>query len=150
MRNKLFSLFTVLSLLVVMFAVPVQASEVDYGTANHAYSISSNYFSGSTGTMNSFQGNQSRIFNISSGSVSDNAEVSDIELRVTVSSGSSPFYIVVKEPNGDFEQYKVTSSTTLDITDFENYKAKGTWQVYITGSSLVSTATARMIVNYTY
>ena len=50
--------------------------------------------------MNSIAGSQSKIFNSSSGSISANARVTNVELNVTVSRGSIPFYIVVESPNG--------------------------------------------------
>lgn len=60
----------------------------------------SNYFTGSTGTMNSLFGNPSASRNISSGSIPGNASVSSVKVNVNVSSGSDSFYLYVKHPSG--------------------------------------------------
>ncbi|MFJ7732812.1 hypothetical protein ACIQXF_13050 [Lysinibacillus sp. NPDC097231] len=112
----------------------------------------SNYFSGSTGTMNSLNGQESTAFNISSGSVPSNAKVSSVTLNVTVSSGSAPFYLQVKHPNGDIAQEYITGSGSKSVTlpQFNDTDPTGTWKVSIISTGVVSTATARMTVNYTY
>lgn len=78
-----------------------------------------------------------------------------MNLNVTVSQNSVPFYIVVKAPSGESAKEYISSSTTVTFTDeFEELNPKGTWNVYIynTGTTFydASTATARMTVNYQY
>lgn len=100
--------------------------------------------------MNSLHGKLSSSFNISSGSIPLGSEVSGVSLNITVSSGSSQFYIVVKEPNGYYDEQYASSSGTVSFTQFNNLDPTGTWQVYIRTTGIVSTATASMTVNYTY
>jgi len=111
------------------------------------------YFSGMTGKMNALgtaNGGASAAWNISSGSISSiNAKVTNVTLNVTVSSGSSPFYIYVKSPFGSiFNRY--VGSTSVTFSEFSGENPKGTWQVWIVTTGTVSTATATMKVNYSY
>jgi len=109
----------------------------------------SNYFTGSTGTMNSLFGNPSASRNISSGSVPSNASVSSVKVNVNVSPGSDSFYLYVKHPSG-YSATRLVGSTSLSFTEFNGLDPYGTWQVYIVTTGTVSTATARMTVDYTY
>lgn len=112
------------------------------------------YFTGGTGTMNSMAGSHSKIFNASSGSISTNARVTNVELNVTVSRGSIPFYIVVESPNGYQAERYISTSGKVEFDEFNDFYPKGTWKIYIynRGSAFtdVSTATARITVNYGY
>jgi hypothetical protein len=113
-------------------------------------SAATNYFSGSTGTMNSLNGNQSAAWPISSGSVSGtNPVVTSVKLNITVSSGSSAFYIYVVSPQGTTASVLVGNKTPT-LNNFNGENPSGTWQVYIITTGTVSTATARMTVNYSY
>lgn len=158
MKKKIFSLLTMCLLLCSLLVTPVSAVQAAETTSNEASKgisrYSTNYFSGITGTMNTMAGTQSKIFNVSSGSVSTNAKVTTVELNVTVSRGSIPFYIVVKCPSGKYVEKYVSASGKITLTDFKDVSPKGTWQIYIynMGSAFtdVSTATARMTVNYQY
>lgn len=129
-------------------AVPTAEDMVD-----PAY-IYNDYFTGGTGTMNSMAGTQSRIFTASSGGISDNARVTSVELNVTVSRGSIPFYIVVVDPNGAWAEQYVSVSGRLVFDDFNGRYPEGTWQIYIynEGSAFtdVSTASAGITVYYGY
>lgn len=116
--------------------------------------LHNDYFTGGTGTMNSIAGSQSKIFNSSSGSISANARVTNVELNVTVSRGSIPFYIVVESPNGYQAERYISTSGKVEFDEFNDFYPKGTWKIYIynRGSAFtdVSTATARITVNYGY
>lgn len=63
-----------------------------------AVPLSSKWFSGGTGTLNSISGRESEHDLVSSGSVPDGAEVTKVEVSVTVSRGSIPFSLVVVSP----------------------------------------------------
>ena len=153
-KNKVISTATAFVMLASISAMPVYAMDATTDNiatlTSNSEAYASNYFSRSTGTMNSVQGSQSKVFNISSGSISPYSETSGVKLDVRVSNGSSPFYIVVEAPNGDTVKTKVTRSGSITLDEFNNGSPKGTWNVYITGSSYVSTATAKLTVNYTY
>lgn len=158
MKKKLISLFSVCFILCSLFATPVSAAEFMPTSETTQVSAiapyATNYFSGGTGTMNTMAGSQSKIFNVSSGSVPKEAVVTDVTLNVTVSRGSIPFYIVVKDPAGHSAEKYIRSSGRITFTEFNGKDPKGTWQIYIynTGAGFqdVSTATARMTVNYQY
>ncbi len=111
------------------------------------------YSSGSTKRMNSFNGKESAQSTITVSSYDKNAQTSTIELNITVSYGSSPFYIIVVDPNGNEYERLVSSSAKLTISDFSGYLANGKWKVSIRTKetkNVVSTATARLKVNYIY
>lgn len=114
----------------------------------------SNYFSGGTGTLNTMAGKPSKRDPISSGSISFDNAVTDVEVHVTVSRGSMPFYLVVVSPDGREASKYISGSTTVHFDEFNGKKAQGRWFIYIynTGSQFtdVSTATARMKVSYDY
>lgn len=152
--KKLLSILAIGALLTSTLSTPVYASEITLEkntnksiTEISAYSYS-NYFSGITGKMNSVNGNQSRIFSISSGSIDKTAKVTNVTVNVTVSSGSDPFYILIESPSGQIVEKQVSKSGEISISDFNNIAAYGTWKVSIISKGLVSTATARMKVNY--
>lgn len=94
------------------------------------------------------------IKNASSGSISANARVTNVELNVTVSRGSIPFYIVVESPNGYQAERYISTSGKVEFDEFNDFYPKGTWKIYIynRGSAFtdVSTATARITANYGY
>lgn len=154
MKKKIFSLFMVCFMLCSLFVTPVSAAESVSASDTEIAPYATNYFTGSTGTMNTMAGTQSRIFNVSSGSISTNAKVTNVGLNVTVSRGSIPFYLVVKSPSGSYAEKYISASGSITFTEFKDESPKGTWQIYIynTGSEFtdVSTATARMTVNYQY
>jgi len=129
----------------IVFAAVCSVLSVQVFAAN-------DYFSGMTGKMNAVaiaNGGVSSAWNISSGSVPTNASVTSVTLNVTVSSGSSPFYIYVKSPTGTITS-KYVGSTSITFTEFNNQNPKGTWQVWIETTGTVSTASATMKVNYSY
>lgn len=116
--------------------------------------LSTNWFSGGTGTLNSISGRESEHDPISSGSVPAGAGVTDVEVRVTVSRGSIPFYLTVISPDGESASRYVSGSTTLSFDEFDTLNPKGTWYIYICNDGElftdVSTASARMTVTYSY
>lgn len=152
MKKKIVSLLTA-CLLMCSFcvtsvsaaeAVPVQEVEV---VQEGASARATDYFSGLTGTMNSYNGAQSRIFERSSGSIPSDSTITSVEAYVSVSSGSSPFYLVIKAPDRTVREVYVRSSGYYTL-DFSGVDAYGTWQVYIYSTGGVSTATAN--VKYYY
>ena len=155
MKQRISSLLLACLMLCTMLGTPASAMEVTSSpdAAVPAY-IYNNYFSGGTGTMNSMSGSKSKVFTVSSGGLSDNARVTSVELSVTVSRGSIPFYIVITDPVGhEYEQY-VSASSRFTITAFNDLYPGGTWRIYIYNEGVdfteVSTATANMRVNYGY
>lgn len=126
---------------------------VDHGQ-NIVAPLSTNWFSGGTGTLNTISGRESEHDPISSGSVPDRAGVTDVEVRVTVSRGSIPFYLTVISPDGESASRYVSASTTLSFDEFDTLNPKGTWYIYICNDGElftdVSTASARMTVTYSY
>lgn len=93
MRKKVLALVIACTMMFTM-SVTVFAASPD----NHSQDIqlqksvtvrASNYFSGGTGTLNTMAGSESKHDPISSGSVPYNATVTDVEVHVTVSRGSS-------------------------------------------------------------
>ncbi len=111
------------------------------------------YSSGSTKVMNSLNGLESAQSPITVSTYDTNAKASTVELNITVSKGSNPFYIIVKSPDGYVREKLVTASTKLTLTDFSGYGANGKWYVSIRtqgSSNTVATATATVKVNYTY
>jgi hypothetical protein len=126
-----------LALLCSVFSTPVFAA--------------TNYFTGQTGVMNALNGGTSAAWNISSGSVTgDTPQVTSVTLYVTKSTGSSPFYIYVRNPSGTTTAGSYVGSTSLTLTNFNGQNPQGTWQVWIETTGTVSTATASMRVNYSY
>ena len=83
----------------------------------------SNYFTGSTSTMNSLFGNPSASWNISSGSVPGNASVSSVKVNVNVSPGSDSFYLYVKHPSG-YSATRLVGSTSLSFTEFNVFSER--------------------------
>lgn len=155
--KKLLSMFTTCIMLCVMLATPVSAAEntsileKNIITANEEFSTyATNYFTGSTGKMNSLNAGQSRIFNASSGSIYGTSSVTKVTLNVTVSSGSSPFYIYVVNPDGYTASKLISRSGSVSFTEFNGTDAHGKWSIYIRSTGTVSTASANLRVEYSY
>ena len=100
MKKRITSICLIILMLCAMCGTSVFAAELPSENMVSPMYLHNDYFTGGTGTMNSIAGSQSKIFNSSSGSISANARVTNVELNVTVSRGSIPFYIVVESPNG--------------------------------------------------
>lgn len=154
MKKKIVSLLTACLLMCSFSATSVSAAEVvpvqEVKIVQEESSArATDYFSGLTGTMNSYNGVQSRIFERSSGSIPSDAKITSVEAYVSVSSGSSPFYLVIKSPNGVMKETYVRSSGYYTL-DFSGVNAYGTWQVYIYSTGGVSTATANVKYYYQY
>jgi hypothetical protein len=158
MLKKFFGIILVVVVVCSSLTIPVSANSIQLDNGQDLNDIDSvtqavaatGYFSGSTGTMNSLNGSQSRVFNMSSGSINNNSTITTIETNVTVSSGSSPFYLVLVDPSGYSASVLVTSSGAVTFTAFNGRNAKGTWKTYIVTTGLVSTATARYKFYYQY
>lgn len=137
--------------LTLVIALPITGINIDKSNVAFAQTMTkTGYFSGITGTMNSLNGQTSRIFFVSSPTLPSNAQTSTVELNVTVSSKSSPFYIYVVDPNGYRDFAKVARSGKVILNNFSGHTPDGKWQIYIESDGFVSTGSARMKVNYTY
>ena len=154
MKKRITSICLIILMLCAMCGTSVFAAELPSENMVSPMYLHNDYFTGGTGTMNSIAGSQSKIFNSSSGSISANARVTNVELNVTVSRGSIPFYIVVESPNGYQAERYISTSGKVEFDEFNDFYPKGTWKIYIynRGSAFtdVSTATARITVNYGY
>lgn len=154
--KKLLSLITCFALC-AMLVMPVSAAEIkaaDFEAVEDvngkAATYSTGYFTGQTRKMNSWEGTESVRSPISSGSIPEGAVVKGITLNVTVSSGSSGFYLLVESPQGDVVSTYVSRSGEIKISEFNGDPASGTWYVSIISVGTVATATARMRVDYSY
>ncbi len=156
--KKLLSLITCFALC-VMLVMPVSAAEVkatenvaveEIAIDNEAVAYSTGYFTGQTRKLNSWDGTESVRSPISSGSIPKGAVVKGITLNVTVSSGSSGFYLLVESPQGDVVSTYVSRSGEIKLSEFNGDPASGTWYVSIISVGTVATATARMRVDYSY
>lgn len=86
-KKKILASVVVCLVASMMFAVPVFAV--------------SNYFSKTTVKLNALNGGISTKSTLSSGSVSGtNPSISDVELYCNVSSGTDPYTLYVKSPEG--------------------------------------------------
>ncbi|ONI44794.1 hypothetical protein AN641_05830 [Candidatus Epulonipiscioides gigas] len=126
----------------------VSVSEVAFNDEAHTPEVQYiDYFSGITGKMNSLYGGNSRVFTVTSPSLSY-AEVINVELNINVSSGSDPCYLRLESPDGSVGQARITGSTRFSTDIFDGEDPEGTWRIYTTGSSGVSTASASLKVYY--
>lgn len=145
----------IIIVLVIAFSLSVQAYAAPWdsiGTSPGGGGRPYNSFSGITGTMNALFGGDSARWPISSGTLPRGSYVTGVTITLTVSSGSAPCYIIIMCPCGDI----VTrgpygpGTYTINISDFNGCPGQGTWYVWIRTTGSVSTATARMVVNYFY
>jgi len=131
----------------LLFSIPVMAA--------------SDSFSKTTTKLNAINGGKSNVSSLSSGSVlGDNPEVTTIKLFIKVSSGTDPYTLYVKSPEGTlYSMIGPTSSKTVSgITAFKGENPSGTWKIYIVNSGTstngnlipTSTVTVTLTVNYTY
>lgn len=165
MKKRILSL--ILACTMVFPVLCVSATAAEPSTESGAFSgvavpnyLYNDYFTGGTGILNTIAGNMSKIDPISSGSVSENAKVTSVELKVSVSKGSTGFYLVVTSPKKTVAKTYVEGSFTNSVTryitldDFNGENPSGTWYIYIynTGTSFldVATATVYMTVRYGY
>ncbi|RDU25180.1 hypothetical protein [Anaerosacchariphilus polymeriproducens] len=155
--KKILGLITSFVLLCIVGVMTVSAAEIPqeanvssvFSEANGNINLSTNYFTGNTVKMNSYNGVRSTISNISSGTVTGiDPKVTSVTLNVTVSSGSSPFYLYVEDPHGNVDFTTVSKSSSVFLNSFNGVHPYGKWKVYIVTNGIVSTATARMKVNY--
>ena len=146
-------LLTSFSVLTIMTAtvIPTYAKDITLVNNCEASVYARDYFSGRTGRLNSVNGRESGASRISSGSIKESSKVTSVELNVDVSRGSSPFYVIIKSPEGKkVEKYVTTSGGRIKLDDFNRDYAKGSWYVSIRTTGEVSTATVSMKVNYEY
>lgn len=158
MGKKLLALVAVCAMMFTMSTTALAAAPDDAAqevqVQESVVARASNYFTGGTGTLNTMAGNPSKLDPVSSGSVPDNSSVTNVEVHVSVSRGSMPFYLVVVSPDGYQAERYVSATTTLNFDEFNGKDPYGKWFIYIynMGSAFVdvSTATARMTVQYNY
>lgn len=154
LMKKFFSMLMCFALCAMLITpMSVSAAELDSVSNDvmlESATYTSNYFSGQTKKMNSLNGTESAASSISSGSINSEAKVTKVTLNVTVSSGSSGFYIIVEDPYGNYAEKYVSRSGEVTFDEFNGLYAKGTWKVSIQTVGMVSTATARMRVDYAY
>lgn len=158
MGKKLLALVAVCAMMFTMSTTALAAAPDDAAqevqVQESVVARATNYFTGGTGTLNTMAGKPSKLDPVSSGSVPDKSSVTDVEVHVSVSRGSIPFYLVVTAPDGTWAERYVGATTTLKFDEFKDCSPSGKWfiQIYNTGSVFtdVSTATARMTVWYNY
>lgn len=158
MGKKLLALVAVCAMMFTMsttaLAVAPDDAAQEVQVQESVVARATNYFTGGTGTLNTMAGKPSKLDPVSSGSVPDKSSVTDVEVHVSVSRGSIPFYLVVTAPDGTWAERYVGATTTLKFDEFKDCSPSGKWfiQIYNTGSVFtdVSTATARMTVWYNY
>jgi hypothetical protein len=158
MHKKLLRVLFAIAVSCTMFATPVSAAATQINNVGEISStnnfvqasLNRDYFSGISGTMNSLYGSQSRAFNISSGSIDTSSKITSVEVNVTVSSGSNPFYLVLVDPSGYSVSKLIGASGQVTFNEFNGQYAEGTWKTYIITTATVSTATARFTLNYQY
>lgn len=165
MKKRVLSLILACTMVFSILCVSAAAAEpsadtgASSGVADPNY-IYNGYFTGGTGILNTIAGNMSKIDPISSGSLPATAKVTSVELSVSVSKGSTDFYLVVVSPEGNVVKTYVLGSYTntvlrkITLDDFNGEDPYGTWYIYIynTGTSFldVATATVNMIGWYGY
>jgi len=136
MSKKMIALFLTCIMACTIFVVSAYAA--------------TNSFSGNTGTMNSMNGAQSSQWPVICPTSYASSIVTGVTLNVSVSNGSSQFVLTVVDPLGHKATRNISGSGTQKFTEFNNYNPNGKWNIYITTTGVVSTATASMTVNYSY
>ncbi len=86
------------------------------------------YSSGSTKMMNSLFGTESEKSTITVSAYKEDAVTNKVELNITVSSGSDPFYVIIESPTGEKTATYIRYSTNLVLYDFNGYDAVGKWK----------------------
>lgn len=127
----------------LMFATPVLAA--------------GNY-TRTTVKLNAFNGGSSTKSTVSSGSITgSNQSITKVELRCTVSSGSDPYTLYVKSPDGTIVSFSgPIPSNTITTTAFNGEDPSGSWTIWIENDGVsyngniypVSTVTVRLQVYY--
>lgn len=152
--KRLLSVVLTVAVLFMTCVMPVQAAESsDSVEGNNITAITSGttYFSKITRKLNSLYGAVDSV-NLSSGScLGTNRQITSVTVYCRVSSGSSPFTLIVTSPSGTVA-YKScgTTSTTYTFTDFNGEDPSGTWNVGISSNGTVSTVTCTLKVYYRY
>lgn len=126
-----------------------------FASSLQAFAAGSAYFSGTTVKLNALNGGSSVTSTISSGSLpSSSSSVTNVSATVTVSNGSSSFYLYVKNPAGTtVASQLVTGSSgvkTVTFSNFNNQNPQGAWKIWIETTGTVSTATVNLKVYYNY
>lgn len=110
----------------MMFAMPVLAA-----------TTSSSYFSKTTTKLNAVNGGQSKTSSVTSGSVPDGASVTSVKVFCNVASGTDPYTLYIKSPEGTIASFSgPTKSTTFTTNVFNGETPKGTWSVWIVNSGV--------------
>ncbi|MCI9079920.1 MAG: hypothetical protein HFH68_13555 [Lachnospiraceae bacterium] len=115
-------------------------------------------YSKTTVKLNAYSGGSSTKSTVSSGSVlGDNQSITKVQLRCTVSSGSDPYTLYVKSPDGTTESFTgPIPGDTITTTAFNGENPSGKWTIWIVNDNIssngniypVSTVTVRIQVYY--
>ena len=119
--------------------------------------LAASSFSKTTVKLNAYSGGSSTKSTVTSGTVGDNKSVTKVELRCNVSSGSNPYTLYVKSPEGTTASFAgPIPSATITTTAFNGENPSGTWTIWIVNSNVsdngnvypVSTVTVTIKVYY--
>lgn len=110
-------------------------------------------FTKTTVKLNAYSGGSSTKSTVTSGTVGNNQSVTKVELRCTVSSGTDPYTLYVKSPEGKTASFTgPLSRETFTTTAFNGENPSGTWTIWIVNNNVsyngniypVSTVTVRI------
>lgn len=147
-RKRILMSFLTCFVACVMMVMPVMAA-----------TTSSSYFSKTTVKLNAINGGKSTTSTLSSGSVSDGASITSVKVFVKVASGTDPYTLYIKSPDGTTASFSgPTSSKTFTTTTFNGEDPEGSWSVWIVNSGVsyngniypTSTATVTLTGYYSY
>ena len=88
--------------------------------------FANNSASGTTGTMNSLNGQESASWPITIPN-SHTGDVTGITLNLSISNGSAPLYFIITAPNGTWHRQRAVSGNNT-VTAF-NGRVSGSWYV---------------------
>ena len=151
MKNKLLLLWSLTCILAlqsqVVFAANYSSARTSNIVLSHKYSDS---FRGRSPKLESLGGRLSSVYTMRPPHLYGSSVVKKVEAYVSVERGSSPFYVVVRNANGNIGKVLVKQSGYYSIPgDFIGKDAKGDWQVYIEGNGYRSSqGTVTVTVHY--
>jgi len=138
--------------LCIMYALPVSAAEVmpkENIIEKEEISATSS-FSKVLPKLSSINGTASKVVTITSGFISNGAQITSIGLFVSVSSGSSPLILYIQAPDGTRYSFVITKSGIITIDNFNGYDPSGNWKIWIETQGTVTTVSGTIKVNYSY
>ena len=120
----------------------------------------STFYSKTTAKLNAINGGKSVTSTLSSGSIiGSDASITEVRVSFNVASGTDPYTVWIKSPNGRWHSYTgPVKSTTWYLHDFDGENPSGQWQIYIVNSGVsyngnlipASTVTVTLTVYYDY